>query len=161
MPCQDINDKITIILDNNYKVLDYHFAKLSCGAGIGKSNLLIFLLKNKKINDILNMSFVDIIDYYKPKDETEEFILAKHFIGLQMAAAVFLGESSGTINDTCTVDQIEYKENQIIYSCFLIVDLDTAKLRPCHTAEGKAVCGVTCNCVIGDYIKKEKYGKYN
>ena len=99
---------------------------------------------------------MDIINHYKPKDQIDEFVLAKHYIGLQMAINVFLGQRGGTINDECTIDQLEFKDDKIMLSCFLIVDLDTTKLSPCREVDGNGSCGVTCNCVIGDYIKNNK-----
>ena len=106
MPCSDIRETIEIRLDIDDRVSAYRLNKLSCGADVGKPDLLFDLIVGKTAEELLDFPTHTLVRHLKDPDPTLEFLAFKHLFAIQAALRVFTGVDPGNPTSECTVTQI-------------------------------------------------------
>ena len=113
MPCNDITDSLKILVDQNDKFIRYTLTKKTCGGDVGRRAMLTKWLKNKPINEVLELTPQELFDEFPTNSKTWEYLYLKHFIAIKSGLAIIVGENSGGVKDFCTVDSIEYTPDGI------------------------------------------------
>lgn len=131
MPCQDITDSIKILLDKNDRVVKYALRKKTCKGEVGRKSLISRWLKNKKAQDILDISPDEILAALPTKSKSWEYLTLKHFLSVKAALQVMLGETSGSVNDYCTIDSIEYSSDETLLTAEIANEGITAAIEAC------------------------------
>ncbi len=138
MPCNDITDLLKILVDQNDKFIRYTLRKKTCGGDVGRRAMLTEWLKNKSINEILELSPQALFDKFPTKSKTWEYLYLKHFIAIKSGLAIIIGENSGGIKDFCTVDSVEYTSDGITLLAELSAEGMSDEIKACS---GCATCG--------------------
>lgn len=137
MPCDDITEKIKLTLNDDNRIESYSFSKKTCGGGIGLESLLLDDIGGQFIEDIINNN--SILSFPAKIDESniESYLRLKHLYAIQTVLNVYLGKTSGGVNDSCTIAAIEYDENETVIQAEIKIDLATNRIKLCDH------CGLT------------------
>jgi len=145
VPCSDITEVIQVVIDNEDRLKDYHFAKRSCGRGVGTASLLIDQLRGLTVSDVLAYDAEKFLDEYPIAEELEEFLSLKHLFAVQSALEVLTGLDSCGPGSACAAAEIGYDGEDMVLDGRIAIDLVTEKIKSCGN------CG-TC----GANKKKQK-----
>ena len=130
MPCKDTTAKITIYLDENDRLLDFIFSKISCGKEIDDNTDFLDYCRGKSTGEIAELKIDELLKCLCPKTEEDEFLLYMEWEALQAGISQLLGASSNnqryqisSINSDekgTTINQVMYplEEMPKIISCF-------------------------------------------
>lgn len=136
MPCNDITDKLKILLDHNDRVIKYALRKKTCGGEVGRKALIGKWLKNRPAEDVLDSSVEKILKAHPTKSDIQEYLIIKHFLAVQSGLAIMLGKRSGGLKDYCTVDSIEHGPEGILLNAEIDVEGMTDEIRACGNCCG-------------------------
>lgn len=138
MPCSDVTEFISVVLDKDERLKEYHFAKRSCGQGIGHESLLIDQLEGRSLEALLRCTPEDFLGEFPIQDEIEEFLSLKHLIAIQSALEVLTGVEPGRKGDAFAAADIAYSEDEVTIEGLIYVDVVTEKIEACG---GCGSCG--------------------
>ncbi len=131
MPCNDITEKIRIVLDRNDRLKSYRLFKKTCGDAIGAESLLSDKLTGLSIDDILLSDKVTSYGTKTSGDQIERFLNLKHLLAIRAALLSFTGRNSAGVNDTCTMAGISYDGDDTIIDAEIDIGLLTEKIEAC------------------------------
>lgn len=131
MPCHDITDFLKVTLTQDDRLLSYKLAKRTCGAEVGNYSLISDWAVDRTAQEILDTEPVEFLTAHPPADETEEFLLLKHFFSLQNGLKSFLGLAPCGDQDPCTIDGVDYGLDEVEFRASLKVDLITSQIKSC------------------------------
>lgn len=154
MPCQDVSDKLTVILNPDDTIRAYSFAKNTCGGAVGNKALLMPWLKGKTWEQIMNLDYEVLLKEIKAEDETAMFLVYKHLTSLQALGQVLEGDS---FNEVCEIDEMLVEPDFTKITAFLKVIVDPKIVKSCGHANTKNIvqlnnldqgigCGSNCKC---------------
>ena len=138
MPCSDVTEVIRVVLDDHDCLKEYHFAKRTCGQGVGAESLLIDQLKGSSMDQLLRIPADDFLSEFPIPDEIEEFLSLKHLFAIQSALEVLTGKEPGRKGDPFAAGEIEYGDGETVIAGRIIVDIVTEKIKACG---GCSSCG--------------------
>jgi hypothetical protein len=131
MPCGDITEKIELSLGFDNKIDSYRFSKKTCGGAIGMETLLHEYVKGRDIESIIDQNEFGFLQANFAADEIDEFLRVKHFLAIKSVLNVYLGNSPGGVDDSCTIASIEYIEDKIIIRAEINSDLIVDQISAC------------------------------
>lgn len=135
MPCNDITEKIRIVLDRNDRFKSYRLFKKTCGGAVGAESLLSDNLTGLGIDDILRPDKVTSYGKKTSADHIEKFLNLKHFLAIRAALLSFTGKDSAGIGDTCTIAGISYDGDDTIIEAEINIGLITEQIEACSHRE--------------------------
>jgi hypothetical protein len=131
MPCRDVTEFLSVVLDPDERLVSYSFGKQTCGQGIGVADLLLPALRGYTVNELLALSPETVASWTGDVDEIEEFLALKHFIALQSALEVYTGRESTAPDALCSAAEITADDDHISLHVNIRVDIVTEKIRAC------------------------------
>jgi hypothetical protein len=138
MPCNDVTEVLELTLDADDRLVDYAFAKRSCGQAVGAAGLLMDQIGGFSAEELVAMDAEDFLARFPIADELEEFLSLKHFFAVQGGIEVYLGRESGGPNDFFACSGIDYDGGAVRVHGRIGVDLVTEKIKSCGGCKG---CG--------------------
>ena len=110
MPCKDTTSKITVFLDNNDRLVDFDFSKITCSKEIGGGTGYFEFCKGKSIDEILKIDFQTPLDKLKPKNDEDQFFLFLEWDALRTSISQYLGDASNIDHNRYQVASITCDE---------------------------------------------------
>ena len=94
MPCKDTTAKVTVFLDNNDKLVNFDFSKITCDKEIGGGTGYLKYCRGKSAEEILRCHFQEPLKFLNPKTSEDQFFLYLEWDALRTSIAQYLGENS-------------------------------------------------------------------
>lgn len=148
MPCTDVADKLTMLLNPDDTIRAYSFEKRTCAGAVGHKSLLMAYVGGKTLDEVCTWNWAYWLSLAQPADVIEEFILAKHVAALHELynELVGSGETFATGEYTSVIDEYIVEAAFIKIVAFIPVAIDVAKVKSCGDVDD-AGCGDKCGCV--------------
>lgn len=112
-------------------MLSYSLRKRTCGAEIGRADLLAKLFVNRSIDDLLALGGEDVYAHLGSIAADEEFLFMKHLVATQAALRVYTGAMAGRSSDVCTLQQIAIEPSGVHITAFVAINALTEEIRSC------------------------------
>ncbi len=113
MPCDDVGESVRVLLDNKERIIDYSLQKRTCGKSIGEISLIGKRLHGRTATEILELDLETFLIESESQDETQRYLIMKHFLAIQSVLAVYFGRLSGSVDNYCTVESIDVGPSNI------------------------------------------------
>ena len=137
MPCGDVGENITIVLDVNGRLRSYKLTKSTCGGAVGVESFLLDKLQNKTVAGILSYDPVFSGNHQRPEDHAEEFVALKHLHAVKSTLEVYTGNAPGAVGDPCTIAGVSYDGDDTIIDAQIDIRLMTERIKACaHCGPG-------------------------
>jgi hypothetical protein len=130
MPCSDLTEQLTIVIDHQHKLLDYNLQKISCGKQIGANQSLLKLIQHKQLDEILASDLNFQLNENKVNSKNHEYLAQKHFQAILLGISAFWGQDKS--NNPCSINDIIYEPNTITIKALIKLELKTEKIKPCY-----------------------------
>lgn len=140
MPCTDVTEVLRLTFDEADRLTGYELSKRTCGRAVGEKSLIAAWACGRAAGELLDADIDAFLAAHPTPDETEEFLLLKHFFALRSGLAVYLGFEPGGPGDACAIASIGHGPGDTEFVGELKVEILTEQIRSCGKC-GKA-CGV-------------------
>ena len=107
MPCKATSSKVTVFLDNEDRLIDFDFSKITCSKDIGGGTGYLEYCKGKSTEELMRIDFQKPLEFLSPKTSEEQFFLYLEWDALRTSIAQYLG-------DLFDIDLDRYKIASII-----------------------------------------------
>ena len=94
MPCKDTTSRVTVFLDNQDRLIDFDFSKITCSKEIGGGTGYLEYCKGKLAEEIMEIDFQMPLDFLNPKTDEDQFFLYLEWDALRTSIAQYFGEKS-------------------------------------------------------------------
>lgn len=131
MPCNDITEKIRIVLDREERLRSYSLDKKACGGAVGISSLLIDRIVGMTVDELLALSETEFYRGRWPINSIEEFLNLKHILAVKAVLRVYAGGASDGEAGTCTISSIDDDGGRITIDAEIDIPLMTEKIKAC------------------------------
>lgn len=136
MPCTDSSSSIAFQLDENERFVSFEFAKITCGREITGQTGYGDFCRGKALDDILKLSFQDVSEGLKIKNEEEHFILYLEWDALRCVIAQYLGLDDTDIDkERCQITSIEHDEKGVDVALVILPPKEMPKILPCSLGD--------------------------
>lgn len=136
MPCGNLDEHITIILDSEDRLRSYNLVKGNCGHAIGQDDLLLTELLGRSVDEIVQMDATDLAGANRSESSTRRFLNFKHLHAIRAALEVFTGVVQGGPNSPCVVLGVSYDDGDRIIEAAIDVNQVTSNLMAYGTCQG-------------------------
>jgi|TARA_B100002003_G_C14126067_1_gene541601 hypothetical protein len=102
MPCKETTSRVTVFLDNDDRLAEFDFSKITCSKEIGGGTGYLEYCKGKSTDEILRLEFQEPLDFLAPVTTEEQFFLYMEWDALRTSIAQYMG-------DLTDIDQDRYK----------------------------------------------------
>jgi hypothetical protein len=132
MPCNDVTELLEVSLGPDNRLNFYSLRKICCGQIIGPESLLADYLRNKSVEEILELDPKTIQNDWPHQTEMEQFLRQKHLFALKMALEAFLGKEPGGGKDaSCQIAKINYGSDGVVIEAEIPVSIVTKMIKAC------------------------------
>jgi len=139
MPCSDSTSSLWIQLNPDERFVSFEFAKITCGSEIAGKTGFSDYLKNKTLDEILQLPYTKAVTDLNLTDDEARFVLHLEWDALRAAVAQYLGrEESGIDASRCKINSITLTENGIEIAEAILPPKELPKILPCSMADKKA-----------------------
>ena len=94
MPCKDTTSKITVFLDNDDRLINFDFSKITCSKEIGGGTGYYEYSKGKLAEEIMQLSYQEAMESVKPITLEGQFFLYLEWDALRTSIAQYIGNYS-------------------------------------------------------------------
>ena len=91
MPCKDTTSQISIVLDQNDKLLDFEYSKMTCNKEIGGNTGFREYCLGKSIETLSKLEFSDLVADLNIQDQEKQFLFFLEWISLGVALDQYQG----------------------------------------------------------------------
>ena len=102
MPCKDTASKVIVFLDDNDRLIDFDFSKITCSKEIGGGTGYLEYCKGKSVEEIMQVDFQMSLEFLNPETDEDQFFLYLEWDALRTSIAQYLGNISN-------IDQNRYQ----------------------------------------------------
>ncbi len=131
MPCNDVTELVSVVVDAADRLKAYELTKRSCGQAVGAGSLIADHVLGLSVDAIFDIGPEEFSDAYPADSGIEEFLALKHLFAVQSALAVLTGRDSGGPDDLCSAAEIYFEDGDTELRAQLKVDLITEKIKSC------------------------------
>jgi len=131
VPCNDISEQIVLRVSLDDRLLGYTLNKRTCGADIGRADLLSDWLAGLTTTAILGLDGGDLRDRYASLPEAEEFLYFKHLVAVQESVRVLVGAAAGAPGQACTTVEVSSDDKGLRFTGLIAVEGLTDKIKAC------------------------------
>jgi len=132
MPCKDTKSVITVRLDSCERLINFNFAKDTCGKTIGDGTGYNAICIGMKPEKILEIEFSDIVEQLEAEGSEEQFLLYLEWDALRSAIAQYLGKDDGTDTTKRQIASIIHDGENVEISQIIQPPENMPKLVPCR-----------------------------
>jgi hypothetical protein len=135
MPCKDSSSSIYIRLDLEDRLLDFDFAKITCGREITHDTGFARYCVGRKAEEVIQMPFSQAVIDLKISDEERQFVLFLEWDCLRTALAQYLGIEHPDIDkERCHISEVTYDETGVGVAQVILPPKEMPKILPCSLA---------------------------
>jgi hypothetical protein len=138
MPCDDITEVLTMVLDDEDRVVRYALRKRTCGRAVGEESLLAKWVAGRRVADLQDTSIDDLLAALPTDDEALEFLHLKHFFALRLGLAALTGQDDGGPGSPCAVASVSCGPDGLVFEGEVAVAVVTEQIKSCGR------CGKGC-----------------
>jgi hypothetical protein len=131
LPCNDVGESVRVLLDNKERIIDYSLQKRTCGKSIGEVSLIGKSLYGRTAKEILELDLEDFLIEAIIQDETQRYLVMKHFLAIQSVLSIYFGRLSGSVENYCTVESIDVGPSNIEILAHLKINIHTKNIKKC------------------------------
>lgn len=131
MPCGDITEKISVVLDSGNRIKSYSFSKKTCGGSIGDDDIIKIDIIDQTAENVIKQHQYGFMQKTYTGDEIVDFLKVKHFLAIKSVLNVYLGNVPGGVGNACTITKIEYDIDSTIIHAEINSNLDAVKVKSC------------------------------
>ncbi len=143
MPCNDVTERIELVLDADDRLVSYALRKRTCGRAVGGESLLDTVFTGKTIGDIAGVTPEGLLERIAPPSDIEAFLALKHLFAVQAACAVICGAAAGGPNDICAAAEIGCENGQTRLTGLVRVNVVHDEIKACGRCKGCASKKIT------------------
>jgi len=132
MPCKDTKSVISVRLDSLERLVDFDYSKDTCGKAIGGGTGYKEICVGRKIEDILNIEFLDIVEKLGTQDSEEQFLLYMEWDALRSAIAQYQGKDEEIDPAKRQIASIVHDGDEVEIRQIIRPPKDMPKLIPCR-----------------------------
>jgi hypothetical protein len=137
LPCNDVNEKISVSLDGEDRLRSYRLTKITCGGEVGRDSLLLDRLGGLTTGEIIEIAERRQKRQHDPKDHVEEFLTLKHLNAVSATLRAYTGDAPGGALNACTIVSVNYDSDGTVIEAEIDVDLLTEQVKACaHCGPG-------------------------
>ena len=131
MPCNDVTERIEVVVDARDRLVSYTLRKRACGRAVGDEALLESTLAGKTLEEIAAITPDNLIDETHPTTQADAFLVLKHLFAVQAACAVTSGAAPGGPRDICAAAEITHAEGDTRLTGLIRVDVVHNEIKAC------------------------------
>ena len=75
MPCKNTSSKVTVFLDNDDRLVDFDFSKITCSKSIGGGTGYLEYCRGKSTEELMKVDFQMALEFLSPKTSEDQFFL--------------------------------------------------------------------------------------
>lgn len=138
MPCKDTKALVFVRLDNNDRLLDFDFSKVTCGKGIGGESGYKQYCTGLKIDEIQEIEFSTLVEKFDARDSEEQFLLYLEWDALRSVLAQYQGKEEDNDPDRYQIASVIYDGDEIEVQQIIHPPKSMPKVVSCHVRAKKA-----------------------
>jgi hypothetical protein len=135
MPCDDIGEVITVVLDSDERLRYFLYEKITCGKIVPLSGRLNDLCRGKSASEIDALRPDDIVGALGIEDDETAFLADKELDALQSALANYRG-SADLDPARYRIESIEHAPDSTTIRQVILVPKPDTRIPSCRTIYG-------------------------
>jgi len=135
MPCKDTTSRIQVSVGDDDRLLGFQFHKLTCSKEIAGGTGYEALVRQKTLDDILTLSFEEVLKPLKLKDMEDQFFLFLEWDALKIALLEFMGIDHDNDRERYKILSIDYLEDVTTINMNIGAPADMPKVLPCSAGD--------------------------
>ena len=132
MPCKDTKSIVSIRLDKRDCLIDFDFAKDTCGKTIGGGTGYKEICVGRKIDDILDLEFLEIVEKLGTAGTEEQFLLYLEWDALKSVIAQYQGRDKDIDPARYQIDSIVLDGEEVEIRQLIQPPKEMPKIIPCR-----------------------------
>jgi hypothetical protein len=135
MPCKDTKSIISVRIDASEHLVDFVFAKDTCGKGIGGGTGYKEICVGKNIEDIWELDFPLVVDKLGTEGSEEQFLLYLEWDALRSTIGQYTGKEEELSTKKHQIASIVNDGDEIEIQQVIQPPEEMPKLVPCRVRE--------------------------
>ena len=132
MPCKDTTSQINIVLDQNDKLLDFEYSKMTCNKEIGGNTGFREYCLGKTIEILSKLEFSDLIVDLNLQDSDKQFLFFLEWSALGAALDQYQGRLIPKDKDRYEIATIAYESDRVDIKLMVLAPSEMPKIIPCR-----------------------------
>ena len=142
MPCTDITELLTLILDHHDRVTAYTLVKRTCGGAVAGRGLIRDWVKHQDIDRVLALRGEQLLTE-PARGPANEYLRLKHLFTVQAALRTYVGVAQDDDLELIEIESIEHSADHSEIRAVVKLSVLTEKIRAC------GLCGDNCGRMEG------------
>ncbi len=131
MPCKDTTANLRLRIDEEEKVIDYEFSKLSCSKPIGAGEIFKSYCLDRKINEIYDLTLDELFKISNADNEEDKFLLYLEWEAVRACIALYQGRIEWDENDRYKIASILHENECVSISMAAAPLTEMPRVMPC------------------------------
>lgn len=131
MPCANVDEHITLVLDGHDRLKHYTLQKDACGAPVGHESFLLDHLAGASVGELLALDLGGFLARFPATGDLHEFLVVKHLTAIQEALKALTGEQPAGPTDLCAAASIQCDGDETAIRAWIAVNVNTERIQPC------------------------------
>ena len=132
MPCKDTTSQISIVLDQNDKLLDFEYSKMTCNKEIGGNTGFREYCLGKSIEILSQLEFSDLVVDLNLQDPDKQFLFFLEWNALGVALDQYQGRLTPNDDDRYQIATISYESDHVEIKQMVLAPSQMPKIIPCR-----------------------------
>ena len=135
MPCKDTTANLRIQINQEERIIDYSFAKLSCSKTVGEGESFKSYCKGKSLNELYSLELEDLFEIASAENEEEKFLLFLEWEAIRACAALYYGRVDQNEFERYKIASILHEDECVSISMAAEPLKDMPRIVPCSIQE--------------------------
>jgi len=132
MPCKDTTSQISIVLNQNDKLMNFEYSKMTCNKEIGGNTGFRDYCLGKDIETLSKLEFNDLVADLNLQDPDKQFLLFLEWSALGVALDQYQGILIPKDNDRYQIATIAYESDHVEIKQMVLAPSQMPKIIPCR-----------------------------
>ena len=132
MPCKDTTSQISIVLDQNDKLLDFEYSKMTCNKEIGGNTGFREYCLGKSIETLSKLEFSDLVADLNIQDQEKQFLFFLEWSALGAALDQYQGLLNPKDKERYQIATITYETDRVEIKQMVLEPPNMPKIVPCR-----------------------------
>lgn len=136
MPCDDISEAITVVLDREERLKYFLFEKITCGKIVPLSGKLNDYCRGRTIEALAALRLDEVVTALGVADDDTFFLVDKELDALQSAIANYCGVGHESDMERYRVESIEHGPESVTIKQVILAPKPKARIASCRVLYG-------------------------
>lgn len=132
MPCEDTTSSISVRIDKDDRLVDYHYEKITCGKPVGAGKNYLEICAGVQIEEVAKLSFDDALKDCRPEGKEDEFLLYLEWKAVREALRQYLGMAPDGDSDSYKIAEIISGADETTIEMIIFPPDELPPIVPCH-----------------------------